>query len=112
MDATEIARAKDRFLSIKIEKNENLEQFAKRYYVLAQDLKFEGSLSLIDAKNAMYQALAPHRFLSAVCTSHIVAATNIKAITNMSRNKQKILLPLVKNHLALIFLALPPGQLR
>ena len=42
MDATEIERAKDRFLSIKIEKNENLEQFAKRYYILAQDLKLEG----------------------------------------------------------------------
>ena len=89
MDATEIARAKDRFLSIKIEKNENLEQFAKRYYVLAQDLKFEGSLSLIDAKNAMYQALAPHRFLSAVCTSHIVAATNTKAITNIVKEQAK-----------------------
>ena len=66
-----------------------MEQFAKRYYVLAQDLKFEGSLSLIDAKNAMYQALAPHRFLSAVCTSHIVAATNIKAITNIVKEQAK-----------------------
>ena len=31
MDATKIARAKDRLKSIKIEKNGNLEQFAKRY---------------------------------------------------------------------------------
>ena len=37
----------------------------------------------------MYQALAPHCFLSLVCTSHIVAATNIKAITNIVKEQKK-----------------------
>ena len=62
MDATKIARAKDRFLGIKIEKNENLEQFAKRYYVLAQDLKFEGKYLLLMQKTLCTKRLLPTAF--------------------------------------------------
>ena len=89
MDTTKIARAKDRFLSINIEKNENLEHFTKCYFVLAQDLSLKKVYLFIDEKTLLNQALAPHCFLSAVYTSHIVAATNIKAITNIVKEQAK-----------------------
>ena len=95
-----------------IEKNENSEQFANFYYILAQELKFEGSLSLIDAKNAMYQVLAPCCFLSAVCTSHIVAAINIKAITNIVKEQANKFATFGKESFSTKFLALPPSRLR
>lgn len=62
MDATKIARAKDRFLSIKIEKNENLEQFAKRYYVLAQDFSLKGVYLLLMQKTLCTKRLLPTAF--------------------------------------------------
>ena len=56
--------------------------FTCRFYEKAQFLKYHGHLLLIDAKNAMFQALDPYRSLSLFTAQGIRQAKNIKEIKN------------------------------
>ena len=60
MEKTHVTCSKAKFMNIKILKNEALTDFANRFYKAAQNLKFNNSWDLIDAKNAMEQAIEPY----------------------------------------------------
>ena len=60
MDKILVTCSKAKFMNIKILKNEALTNFATWFYKAAQFIKFDKSLGLIDAQNAMEQALKPY----------------------------------------------------
>lgn len=82
-DPVEVARLKEQFMRIKIDKSESLDEFAMRYYKLANKLALHDSCSLIDAKNALSQAIFPFHSLSSVCSAHIELARDFKQLHNI-----------------------------
>ena len=68
---------------------------------MCQNLIFDNQVSLIDIKNAVFQAIRPHIILSAGCTSHITMATEVKQIVDIVREQEKFFLILVKTLLKL-----------
>ena len=53
------------------------------FYKAAYNLKFNNSLDLIDAKNAMEQAIEPYQELAIACASPLANAINLKEIVNL-----------------------------
>ena len=89
MDKILVTRSKAEFMNIKILKNEALTDFANRFYKAAQNLKFNNSLDLIDAKNAMEQALEPYQELAIACASPLADAINLKEFVNLINRQSK-----------------------
>ena len=63
-------------IKIKNQKCKALANSATWFYKTAQNLKLYNSLGLIDAKNAMEQALEPYQEMAIACTSPLANATN------------------------------------
>ena len=82
MDETTLSAEKEEFMLIKLIKGESLLDFTCQFYEKAQFLKYHGHLLLIDAKNAMFQALDPYRSLSLFTAQGIRQAKNTKEIKN------------------------------
>ena len=82
LDETTLLAEKEEFMLIKLIKGESLIDFTRRFYEKAQFLRCHGHLLLIDAKNAMFQALDPYQSLSLFTAQGIRQAKNIKEIKN------------------------------
>ena len=89
MDEILVTCSKAKFMNIKILKNEALTDFANQFYKAVQNLKFNNSLDLIDAKNAMEQAIEPYRELAIACASPLANAINLKEIVNLVNCQSK-----------------------
>ena len=70
-------------MNIKILKSESLIEFTNWFFKLAQELKFNGTLDLINIKNAMEQDIKPYRHLAIACASPLANAINLKEVINL-----------------------------
>ena len=70
-------------MNIKIMKTESLIKFFTFFYKLAQNLVFNNILDLIDAKNAMEQAIESYRELAIAYASLLANAISLEEIYNL-----------------------------